>query len=143
MRLVVVAVTLACACEPPGYHQGQTAMPDAPGSGSATVDASMATADAPGSGSGACANLFELYGYASVQSVWLTGDFVQWGTNPGSGAIPMTLGSDAAWSISHDFTAGTYQYKFIVDGTMFIADPSDANVVDDGFGGHNSVYVCN
>lgn len=144
MRLVVVAVTLACACEPPGYHQGQGATPDAP----ATVDGSTAAPiDAPGSGSatgsGACTDLFQLFGYGSVQSVWLTGDFVQWGTNPGSGAIAMTLGSDAAWSVSHDFTAGTYQYKFIIDGTTFIADPSDADVVDDGFGGHNSVYVCN
>jgi hypothetical protein len=40
------------------------------------------------------------------------------------------------------FMAGTYQYKFIVDGTMWIADPSDANVVPDGDGGYNSIYTC-
>jgi hypothetical protein len=143
MRLVVVAVTLAVACEPPGYHQGQGATPDA------SVDSSVPAPDAPGSGSatgsgsGACTNVFQLFGYGSVQSVWLTGDFVQWGANPGSGAIPMLLGSNAAWSVSHDFMSGTYQYKFIVNGTTYIADPSDANVIDDGFGGHNSVYVCN
>jgi hypothetical protein len=56
-------------------------------------------------------------------------------------AQALTLGTDGGWSGTRQFAAGSYQYKFIVDGT-WIADPTDAQFVDDGFGGHNSVYVC-
>ena len=105
--------------------------------------ASLPPIDAPPVGSGMCSYNFQLFGYGGSTSVWLTGDFVQWGANPGSGAIAMTLGSDAAWAVMHTFMPGTYQYKFIIDGTTYIADPTDANVVADGFGGVNSVYVCN
>ena len=51
-------------------------------------------------------------------------------------------GTDGAWTGTHAFTAGTYQYKFIVDGTQWIADPDNPNSVDDGFGGKNSLYTC-
>jgi 1,4-alpha-glucan branching enzyme len=97
---------------------------------------------ASGSGSGTCAETFQLFGYGGSTSVWVSGDFVQWATNPGSGALAMMLGSGGAWTVEHPFTTGTYQYKFIIDGSTWIADPDDANVVDDGEGGYNSVYVC-
>jgi hypothetical protein len=40
------------------------------------------------------------------------------------------------------FTAGTYVYKFIIDGSMWIADPTNPQQIDDGVGGKNSVYSC-
>jgi len=138
MRLWFVAALVLVACRPPGYGSGQGATSDAAGS---SADAALPIDAAPDAAT-SCANDFQLYGYAASSSVWLSGDFVQWATNPGSGAIAMTLGSDAAWTVTHTFTPGTYQYKFIVNGTTWIADPDDANVVDDGEGGHNSVYVC-
>ncbi|HEY1815267.1 MAG TPA: glycogen-binding domain-containing protein [Kofleriaceae bacterium] len=140
MRLWLVAALALAACRPPGYGSGQGATPDAAGSGM-TIDAPPATDAATDAGSG-CAYQFQLYGYGASSSVWVTGDFVQWATNPPGGAVAMVLGSDAAWAVTYTFTPGTYQYKFIIDGTTFIADPDDANVVDDGFGGYNSVYVC-
>jgi hypothetical protein len=72
----------------------------------------------------------------------LTGDFVAWGGNPGAGAIELAKGADDTWTTSRDFDAGMYLYKFIVDGSSWIADPANPNFVDDGFGGRNSVYVC-
>ncbi len=138
MRLAAFA-TLLVACAPPGYHSGSGTSADAP---AAMIDAAVAAgSDAMMPGSG-CTETFQLYGYGGSTSVWVSGDFVQWATNPGSGALAMTLGSGGGWSVEHPFTAGTYQYKFIIDGSTYIADPDDANVVDDGEGGYNSVYVC-
>jgi hypothetical protein len=141
MRLAAFA-PLLLACAPPGYHSGSGASTDAP---AAMVDAGSAMTGgsdaATMSGSG-CTETFQLYGYGGSTSVWVSGDFVQWAANPGSGALTMALGSDGGWSVAHAFTTGTYQYKFIIDGSTWIADPDDANVVDDGEGGYNSVYVC-
>jgi hypothetical protein len=135
------ALLLVAACQPPGYHSGSSA--DAPGSGSAVTDAAI-TADASPDGPAGttCSYQFQLFGHGGSMSVWLSGDFVAWGADLADGAIAMTLGQDASWSVTHVFVAGTYQYKFIVDGTMWIADPSDADVVPDGDGGYNSVYTC-
>ncbi|HEX4452794.1 MAG TPA: glycogen-binding domain-containing protein [Kofleriaceae bacterium] len=142
MRLAAFA-PLLLACAPPGYHSGSGTSADAP---AATVDAGSAVtagSDAMTAGSGTCAETFQLYGYGGSTSVWVSGDFVQWATNPGSGALAMTLGSDGSWAVEHSFATGTYQYKLIINGSTWIADPDDANVVDDGEGGYNSVYVCN
>jgi hypothetical protein len=133
---------LLLACAPPGYHSGSGTSADASG---ATVDAGSAMtagSDAGAMSGSGCNETFQLFGYGGSTSVWVSGDFVQWATNPGSGALAMTLGSGGAWTVEHPFTTGTYQYKFIIDGSTWIADPDDANVVDDGEGGYNSVYVC-
>jgi hypothetical protein len=144
MRLVAICIVVSslCACEPPGYHKGggsADAGSDTDGGGDAgkTIDSMP---DSPPANS--CTDMFRLDGHGAAATCWLTGDFVAWGADPDHGAIPLTKGSDGAWTGSHVFTPGTYQYKFIVDGTMYIADPNDPNVVDDGFGGHNSVYTC-
>jgi hypothetical protein len=131
--LAIVAVALVAACRPPGYGRHNV---DAAGDGShvidAPVDASAAT----------CDQGFRLTGFTTSMTVWLTGDFVSWAADPPSGAIPFTLGVDGAWTGSYKFIVGTYQYKFIVDTTNWIADPTDPNTVPDGFGGVNSVYTC-
>lgn len=75
--------------------------------------------------------------------MWLTGDFIDWVPDPTSGAIAFVLGPDGAWTGAHRFETGVYQYKFIVDATNYIADPTNTDTVDDGFGGQNSVLRCN
>ena len=40
------------------------------------------------------------------------------------------------------FAAGSHQYKFIVDGTTWITDPTNLDVIDDGMGNTNSVLLC-
>ena len=59
-----------------------------------------------------------------------------------TGAIALTLGTDGAWTGQHTFAAGVYQYKFIVDASQWIADPTNPNGIDDGLGGRNSLYTC-
>jgi hypothetical protein len=85
---------------------------------------------------------FRLDGHGTAQSVWLTGDFVSWGVDPSHGAIPFTLGIDGGWTLTHAFAAGTIQYKLIIDGSQWIADPTNPDQIDDGFGGKNSLYTC-
>lgn len=145
MRFVVFCIVVAvgsAACQPPGYKKGGDPA-DAATAGDGGRDAGKATDAAIDAGqANSCTDMFRLDGHGAAMTCWLTGDFVAWGADPDHGAIPFVKGNDGAWTGSHVFTAGTYQYKFIVDGTMYIADPNDPNVVDDGFGGHNSLYTC-
>lgn len=137
----VVWLVLGLGCRPPGYggdHPDAAARSDAHHAGDGTT-ATDAAIDAPVAG--ICNQGFHLDNHASAQSVWLTGDFVAWAGDPAHGATALTLGG-ATWTGTRAFTAGTYLYKLIVDGNQWIADPSDPNSVDDGFGGKNSVYTC-
>jgi hypothetical protein len=133
MRLVLVLALVAC--RPPGYDKGD----DTP-----TIDAAPkppdAATDAPAATT--CEKNFRLDGNGGAQTVWLTGDFVSWGGNPGAGAAEMTKDGNGVWNVLRTMNAGSHQYKFIVDGTNWIADPGNPNFVDDGFGGRNSVYSC-
>jgi hypothetical protein len=134
-------LVLAVGCRPPGYGKGDDDAPvDAATDadveptidGATPIDALQVTCDAP----------FRLEGQDTATSVWLTGDFVGWAGQPADGAIVLVLGGDGAWTATHTFDAGTYQYKFIVDGSMWITDPSNPDTIDDTLGGFNSVYTC-
>jgi hypothetical protein len=139
MRLAV-AVLLLAACRPPGY--GKDGHPDAPpaGDGHPADGSDGEVVDAGVDAAATCNHTFRLDGNGTAGSVYLTGDFVQWAAQP-PGAIAFTLGNDGAWTVTHPFDQGTYQYKFIVDGN-WITDPTNAMTVDDGMGHTNSVYTC-
>ena len=108
------------------------------GDGAAGSDAGPMGPDAS---SAACTTTFVLAGHASAGSVWLTGTFTGWATQPGAGAIELQIDAGGVWSVSHDFAVGDYQYKFIVDSSTWITDPA-APTVDDGMGNTNSAYRC-
>jgi hypothetical protein len=129
--LMIVVV----ACRPPGYGKGDdtTAVDAAPKPPDAAIDAPAANT---------CDKSFRLEGNAGASTVWLTGSFTNWVGNPSAGAIELMKGGDGVWSVQKTMEAGSHQYKFIVDGTNWIADPGNPNFVDDGFGGRNSVYTC-
>jgi hypothetical protein len=139
MRLLVLGFVALAACRPPGY--GKDEKPDA---GDETVDSGEATADAAHDTplAATCDHAFRLDAHGTASSVWLSGSFVTWAPNPGAGAIAFTLGVDGAWTGSYAFEAGTHQYKFIVDGSNWILDPTNQNTADDGMGNTNSVYTC-
>ena len=140
MRTWVCVLLLAAACRPPGYGKG-----DDDGAPDAGLDAPVGSdpdaAPAPDAPQLTCDATFQLAGHDTATEVWLTGDFVGWAGQPADGAIALVLGGDGIWSVTHTFDAGTYQYKLIVDGA-WIADPANPDTVDDGFGGVNSLYVC-
>lgn len=66
------------------------------------------------------------------QKVELSGSFNSWGKEA------MT-GSAGIWTLKKTLTPGVYQYKFVVDGSQWLADPNNPNQVPDGYGGKNSV----
>ena len=136
MRLAV-ALLAVIACRPPGY--GKPADVDAGGGGD-DVDAPVAHPDATAAAT--CPHMFRLDGHGSAQSVWLSGDFVQWAATPAAGAIAFTLDAGGGWNGSYAFTAGPHQYKLIIDGTDWITDPTNPSTVDDGMGHTNSLYTC-
>lgn len=135
MRPVVLILVFAAACRPPGYGKGDdTPAVDAP---PATPDAAI---DAPAATT--CEKTFRLDNQAGAASVWLTGSFTSWGGDPANGAIELANDGTGTWTVTQTMDAGSYQYKFIVDGTSWITDPANPNTIDDGFGGTNSVYTC-
>jgi hypothetical protein len=137
VRIAVLVLALV-ACRPPGYGKEDIkpdAAPDA--SSQATVDGG-----ADGQTVRTCDHAFRVDGHATATSVWLTGTMVSWAGNPGAGAVVLVQGTDGAWTGSYAFEPGTHQYKFIVDGTNWILDPTNQNTASDGQGNTNSVYTC-
>ena len=138
VRFAALVLVLA-ACRPPGY--GKDGHPDAPPAGDGhPADGSGSGVDAGIDAAAVCNHTFRLDGHGTASTVYLTGDFVQWAAQPPA-AVAFTLGSDGAWTVAYPFHQGTFQYKFIVDGT-WITDPTNPMTVDDGMGHTNSVYTC-
>lgn len=138
-----VLVVVVAACHPPGYGKDKGPDIDAgSGSGSDPVNETDGGVgvDAPPIAK-TCHHELRLDQHGTASSVLLTGDFVQWAPDPSGGAVPFVLGADGGWTGSYDFAQGVWQYKFVVDGN-YIADPTNTNTVDDGFGGVNSVFDC-
>ena len=146
MRLVSLAFVLAaCSPRPPngvadarpdaGATSDSASTHDAPADAAATIDAAVASAS--------CQSTLRLTGHPASASVWLTGNFVAWAATPAAGATPLVLGGDGVWTVLHPFNAGTYLYKFIVDGNQWILDPGNPDQVDDGSGNRNSRFTCN
>ena len=77
--------------------------------------------------------VFSLYA-PHVSKVELAGDFSGW--------VPILLRkdkhNDGMWTLDVSLKPGVYEYKFVVDGA-WIADPENADTVDDTHGGRNSL----
>jgi hypothetical protein len=58
-------------------------------------------------------------------SVSLAGDFNSWSTT----AVPMSMDDEGVWRAVIDLAPGTYEYKFVVNGSEWIADPENPKVV--------------
>ena len=69
-------------------------------------------------------------------SVFLAGNFNNWSTS----AMPMQL-VDGIWQLAITLEPGSYQYKFVINGTTWKEDPEAPSYVDDGFGGKNGAFV--
>jgi glycosidase len=86
-----------------------------------------------------------------VSSVWVSGTFaprpgapLEWARNPSEGALEMENDGTGVWTVTHDVEPhGRHEYKFILNGTDWIADPNATEFVPDCCGGQNSVmFVC-
>ena len=74
------------------------------------------------------------YTDANAGNVAVAGDFNDWN----SSSNPMEKHGDK-WITKIALKEGEYQYKFVVDDTNWITDPSNKNTAEDGYGGQNSV----
>jgi hypothetical protein len=72
-----------------------------------------------------------------AQVVSLAGSFSDWTSD----AYPMTQEDGGVWSITLPLPVGEHQYQFVIDGERWIPDPRSHALVDDGFGGTNSVVI--
>jgi glycosidase len=144
----LLIATLLVGCSPPstssapadaGPDSGTPPGPDA----AAPSDGGLADPDG-GAAANGCEAFFRLDvpEAAGAAAVVLTGDFAGWAATAGSGAIAMTHQPDGAWSVIHPLDPGPHRYKFVIDGATWLADPSNPEAEDDGFGGHNSLYRC-
>lgn len=78
----------------------------------------------------------------SYGSVVVAGSFNAWGANEAAGGWAMsyepTLG---AWVSKRAVADGSWSYKFVADGSTWMADPQNPNGEPDGFGGQNSLVT--
>lgn len=78
------------------------------------------------------------YTNKDARSVHLVGDFNDW--NPTADPMADENG-DGEWSLFYPLAPGRYDYKFVVDGTRWIPDPTNGDHEPDGFGGRNSIVI--
>ncbi len=72
----------------------------------------------------------------AAQKVMLCGDFNGWHRE----SIPFARNGDGLWHASIPcHPAGSYRYKFLIDGLRWSEDPSHGLKEDDGHGGFNSI----
>jgi len=83
-----------------------------------------------------------------AKSVWVCGAFNKWGGT----ALGKTLSSEyyyamtgpdknRYWSVTVKLPAGRYQYKFVINGSVWIPDPENGQSLPDNHGGKNSVVI--
>lgn len=74
----------------------------------------------------------------SAESVAVVGDFNDWQAD----ATPLRrVGDGGMWTIEVTLPPGHHHYAFIVDGEVWMPDPSAPLTTDDDFGKPNSVVV--
>jgi 1,4-alpha-glucan branching enzyme len=70
-----------------------------------------------------------------VESVCVVGSFNDWDKR----ADPMTLRADGSYTARLSMVPGTYQYKYVIDGVLWLKDPIRPEAVSDGYWGENSI----
>ena len=105
----------------------------APGAGTAVAATKPAAAAKPAAASDGVTFTWKGEG----GSVALAGEFNGWNTS----ADPLKKQADGSWTLVKKLEPGRYQYKFVIDGTNWKADPNATETADDGYGGKNSVVV--
>jgi 1,4-alpha-glucan branching enzyme len=56
-------------------------------------------------------------------------------------ADPMTLNQDGTFSFIMSLNPGVYRYKFVLNGSVWTADPKNDRTQPDNMGGSNSLLV--
>ncbi|NNF05359.1 MAG: hypothetical protein HKN21_01230 [Candidatus Eisenbacteria bacterium] len=138
---LLIGFTLV-SCDRTRPWPGADANPSGPGNASdasgvvVTTPADQAGSEATGPRKTAEGWVFTFVS-PSASMVHLAGSFNDWSTT----GDQLTKNAAGVWVITKPLDPGTYQYKFIVNGTDWKVDPNNPNTSDDGFGGSNSELV--
>jgi len=81
--------------------------------------------------------VFSFQAPAGTKAVYLAGEFNGW--RPDLDLMKDEDG-DGIWTMTYKLSSGTYQYKYVADGSWY-QDPNNSAAAPDGFGGNNSVLV--
>ena len=73
----------------------------------------------------------------SASRVHIVGDFNDWDSE----ASPLQGMGQGVWTITIPLAPGRYQYTFVVDGTVWVADPVAPRTLEDDFGRPNSIIT--
>jgi hypothetical protein len=73
--------------------------------------------------------------------VHVAGSFNQWAKSVATGGWAMQLGTDKRWTAVRDLPPGDYAYKFVLDESEWVVDPSNPRQADDGQGNKNSLLT--
>jgi hypothetical protein len=75
--------------------------------------------------------------HPDARTASVVGSFNSWNPNDS----PMKRNGNGSWTVTLVLSPGRYTYKFLIDGSVKLTDPSSDLVEPDGFGGLNSVLV--
>ena len=81
--------------------------------------------------------VFSFQAPTGTVAVYLAGEFNGWRSDLD---LMSDDDGDGIWTITYKLEPGTYQYKFVADGTWH-QDPNNTKAAPDGFGGNNSLLV--
>jgi len=87
-----------------------------------------------------CKVKFSLSGdqYKSASSILLMGDFNNWQM----GETPLKISKTGIWSVSLELETGKeYQFRYLIDGTIWVNDSESDKYVPSGLGSENSVLA--
>ena len=105
--------------------------------GAATTIATDTQAAEPAvTGAGDLKDVAFEYDDPNAGEVSVAGEFNGW--DPA--AAPLEMGDDGVWRTTLEIATGTYEYKFVVDGT-WVEDPANPESVSDPYGGSNSILT--
>ncbi len=97
--------------------------------------AGTCTADPCGTGTFVLADA----GYGAVH---VAGSFNGWPGSVAAGGWAMAYDATGdRWWLKAELGEGSFQYKYVIDESTWIADPTNPNQADDGFGGYNSLLT--
>jgi 1,4-alpha-glucan branching enzyme len=72
-----------------------------------------------------------------AQMAAVTGTFNGWDVR----RTPLRRGQDGSWKTTVWLPPGRYEYRFVLDGSQWVSDPSAKESVKNPFGSTNSVLV--
>lgn len=73
--------------------------------------------------------------HLGINTISLAGDFNGWDTKN----MKLNPSDDNRWTLDVPLKKGRYQYMFVIDGKEWMPDPGAKRLVNDGFGGKNSL----